>query len=504
MKKSSDVFENLFIFEMANNHMGDVEHGLRIIRDVHAVCRKYSFQFAFKFQYRDLDTFIHPDYKDKHEYKYVKRFSETRISEDDFKKLKTEAEKLGFLTVCTPFDENSVDAIMRHKYDIIKIASCSFTDWPLLECIAKTDKPIIASTAGASVEDIDKVVSFFLHRDKKFALMHCVAEYPTKNENLQLNQIDLLKIRYPQVVLGYSTHEKPDNYEGIKIAVAKRASIFEKHVGVKTDKYGTNDYSATPEQLDKWLSAAKTAFTLCGVAGKRMKFTNDELASLKSLGRGVFSKRAIKKGEQIHLADTFLAIPTKEGQLIANDLSKYVEIYATENIEKGSHIMSANTKLMDNREKVYKIVLAVKDVIDKSGILVSSRLDLEISHHFGIDRFFEYGCTLINIINRGYCKKLIVVVPGQKHPEQHHKVKEETFHVLYGDIILELDGKKRDLKPGEIITIEKGVKHMFSSKNGAIIEEISSTHFTEDSYYTDPGIAKNKNRKTIITHWMNV
>jgi N-acetylneuraminate synthase len=67
---------------------------------------------------------------------------------------------LGFLSICTPFDEKSVDLIDQQKFNIIKIASCSFTDWPLLERVVRSDKPIIASTAGASLEEIDKVVSF--------------------------------------------------------------------------------------------------------------------------------------------------------------------------------------------------------------------------------------------------------------------------------------------------------------------------------------------------------
>lgn len=63
-----------FIFEMANNHMGNLEHGLRIIREIHKVCKDYPFAFGFKLQYRQLDTFIHPDYKDRFEFKYVNRF----------------------------------------------------------------------------------------------------------------------------------------------------------------------------------------------------------------------------------------------------------------------------------------------------------------------------------------------------------------------------------------------------------------------------------------------
>lgn len=130
-------------------------------------------------------------------------------------------------------------------------------------------------------------------------------------------------------------------------------------------------------------------------------------------------------------------------------------------------------------------------------------MDLEISHHYGVDKFYECGCTIINVVNREYCKKLIVVLPGQEHPEQYHKLKEETFQVLYGDISLELAGSKRECKPGDVVTIERDTKHIFSSKTGAVIEEISSTHHAQDSYYTDEEILKNKNRKTFITYWID-
>ncbi len=164
---TKNFFQNLFVFEMANNHMGDVSHGLRIIREFHKISKNYNFNFGFKFQYRDLETFIHPDFKNRQDIKYVKRFMETRLTEKEFKILREEIRKSGFIAICTPFDENSVDMIEKHNFDIIKIASCSFTDWPLLERIVKTDKPIIASTAGISLDDIDKVVTFFEHRNKE-------------------------------------------------------------------------------------------------------------------------------------------------------------------------------------------------------------------------------------------------------------------------------------------------------------------------------------------------
>ncbi|MBU0762687.1 MAG: N-acetylneuraminate synthase family protein [Candidatus Altiarchaeota archaeon] len=494
-----------FVFDMANNHSGSAKHGLAIIKEVNKAVKSFRdrFDFGFKLQYRDLDTFIHPDFRGRDDIKYVKRFSETRLGWDELLQLKNEMESLKFKTICTPFDENSVDMIEEHGFDIIKIASCSFTDWPLLERVVKTEKPIIASTAGATLEDIDRVVSFFTHRDKCFSLMHCVAEYPTANEYLQLNQIDLLKARYPGVKIGYSTHESPDNIDSVKIAVGKGASIFEKHVGVVSGSVKLNGYSATPEQVGKWLASAEEAFDMCGVTGKRADFTEKEVSSLMSLRRGVFAKTKFSSGDRINLSDTFLAIPTTKDQVTANDMSKYSIYFASNDIGKGQPLLFSEINRVEIREKVYEIMKRVKTLIHESRIAVPNQLEFEVSHHYGIDRFDEYGATIITYVNREYCKKLIVMLGGQKHPEQYHKVKEETFILLYGDLEIILDGEVKNCKPGDIITVERGVKHIFSSKKGAILEEVSSTHHKGDSYYTDPAIGRNTSRKTHLTYWVD-
>ncbi len=497
----SEHAKPLFIFEMANNHMGDVEHGLKIIREMDQARQGFDFNFAIKFQYRDLDTFIHPDYKDRMDLKYIKRFSEARLTPEQFLTLKGEAEKLGFITICTPFDEKSVEKIAEHNYDIIKIGSCSFTDWPLLEKIVQYDKPIIASTGSASLEDIDKVVSFLQHRGKTFALMHCVGEYPTIDSQLQLNQIRLLQDRYHNVPIGFSTHEEPNNYEAVKIGIGQGASIFEKHVAVKTDKYAPNAYSALPEDVKKWLQSARKAFEICGVKDGRHAFSAKELADIRQFQRGVFAKKDIKKGEKVDVNNTFFAFPNQPDQVLANNMSKYNVFIAQEDIKEKAPVI--NVSRQDTREKVYEIVIKTRDLLADAKVPVSNKLDFEISHHYGIDRFYEYGAVLVTCFNREYCKKLIILHPGQKHPSHWHNVKEETFHIIYGDFVFDLDGSKTECKAGDIITINRGVKHDFMSKSGGIFEEISTTHQASDSFYVDESIAQNKYRKTQLTYWVD-
>ena len=158
----SQLPDNLVILEMANNHMGSVEHGEKIIRDFSSLVQDFpEFSFAFKLQYRNLDTFIRPDYIGRMDIKHVKRFEETRLTRAEQKKLVAVIKENNFLAMCTPFDNESIPMITEDGFDIIKVASCSFGDWPLIEEISATQLPIVASTAGAELETIDNVIVFF-------------------------------------------------------------------------------------------------------------------------------------------------------------------------------------------------------------------------------------------------------------------------------------------------------------------------------------------------------
>lgn len=483
--------------------MGDIAHGLDVVRQFGRVCKQFpEFTFAFKLQYRDLETFIHPAMQQRDDIKYIKRFSETRLSRSDFDQLVNEIRTNGFLAMSTPFDEASVDVIEEQKLDIIKIASCSLTDWPLLERVASTNLPIIASTAGATLEEIDRVVSFLSHRGKSFAILHCIGEYPTADEKLHINQIDVLKARYSGVRIGFSTHENPANTDIVKMAIAKGVDIFEKHVGVQTEQYPLNAYSAAPDQINAWLTAARYAKTVCGVGGVRMPPNESESASLRSLRRGVFANRNIQIGEVIGQGDVYFAFPPEIGQVTANDWSKYAHFRATLPIAKDAGLTPNNIQRNDIRAMVWDAAQKVRALLVESHITVPGGVDLELSHHYGMERFNEVGLTLITIVNRGYCKKLLVSLPGQAHPEQYHQQKEETFHILHGEVDISLNGKTARYRKGDVINVEPGVCHAWISPEGAVIEEISSTHYKNDSFYTDDSINQNTSRKTSLTYWM--
>lgn len=490
----------LFIFEMANNHMGDVEHGIRIVREFKEITQGLDFQFSIKLQHRH-DSFFHPDYVHRKDIKYIKRFTETKLSADDFKRLKDAIQENGFISMCTPWDEPSVDLMEALDFDIIKIASCSFTDWPLLERVVKTSRPIIISTGGAQLGDIDRVVAFLNHRNKQFALLHCVGEYPCLREHLELNQIDLFRKRYPGANIGYSTHEDPDNFDSVKIAVGKGAVVFEKHIGVATEKYALNAYSANPAQARKWLEAAADAYAMCGVSGRRKDITDKEMADLVPLFRGAFAADEIKKGEKITAQNSFLAMPNKPGQLVARQLSKYTEFYAARDYVKNEALMLEDLQVKELWDKVYQIAEQLRTMLNKARISLPAYVDIEISHHYGLDRFHEWGAVLINVINRVYSKMIVVVFPGQSYPRHRHLQKDETYHLLQGDLTVEVDGVETTLHEGDVLSVNRGVPHAFKSKDGAIIEEVATTYLKGDSIYEDDVINQNKNRKIWLTFW---
>lgn len=493
--------EPLLILDLANNHNGSVSHGKQIIDEIRRALEPFDVRAAIKFQYRDLDTFIHPDFKGREDIKYVKRFESTRLRWSDFEELADYVRQAGFLTACTPFDESSVYQVLEHGYDILKIASASFTDWPVLEEVAKTHLPIVASTAGASLAEIDRVASFLKHRGKDFALMHCVAAYPTANADLQLNRIDMLANRYVGVPIGYSTHENPDNMAAVQIAVAKGVRILERHVGIGTDSAPLNDYSSDPRTISDWVTSIKTAIEMCGRTDGVFVPVAAELEALGGLRRGAFARESLMPGEHISDKSVYFAIPLQPDQIVANDWSKYVTRTASLQVQENEPLLSSTVAQTDEQEIIWQIVQRARELFSKSGVTLPQHADLEISHHYGLSKFDEVGLLMVTVVNRDYCKKLLGVLPGQSHPEQFHEKKEESFHCLTGELDLVLNGEHQWMHPGDVVLVQPGVRHSFSSKTGCVLEEISSTHFKDDSFYTDSTIGQNPNRKTFVSFW---
>jgi sialic acid synthase SpsE/mannose-6-phosphate isomerase-like protein (cupin superfamily) len=492
---------DLFIYDLANNHQGDIDHAANIVREVARVNNAAGVRGALKFQFRQLDTFIHPDFKNRTDIKYVKRFTETRLSKEHFATLAKLIHDSGLYTMCTPFDEESVDILCDMGLDIIKVASCSADDRPLLERIARVNKPVVVSTAGLRVDEIDWLVNFLESEDVNFALMHCVAEYPTPDERLQLNQISQMIRRYARVPIGWSTHENQDNCDAVQIAYAFGARLFERHVGLNTDKYKLNNYSSTPAQLENWLAAYKSAQAMSGAA-ERPPSSTTERATLHELKRGVYARSHVAQGEPLTRENVFFAMPVQEGQLTSAEFRP--GMLANCCYQANAPVTSALSNYESTDEQlVYQVMLQIRGMLTRANIYINPDAEIEISHHYGLRRFREFGAVIVTCINRKYAKKLIIQLPRQKHPYHLHRQKEESFQLLYGDIEIVKNGVKTTMLPGDICLVESGVWHKFQTLGGAVIEEVSTTHYNNDSVYDDPTIANlpREQRKTRVANW---
>jgi N-acetylneuraminate synthase len=501
MERSFD-FDELFVLDLANNHQGDVEHGLSIIRSVAEVVRRREVRAGIKFQFRALDSFVHPAHREGSDNKHIPRFLSTRLSRRQFEKLLAEVRRQGLITICTPFDEDSVGDILDMEFDIVKVASCSASDWPLLETIADSGKPVIVSTGGLGLSDVDNLHSFFDHRGVDFAMMHCVSIYPTPDVDCHLNQVDVFRRRFPGRVIGWSTHEEPDNLAPVMVAVAKGARMFERHIGLATSAYKLNAYSSSPEQLDRWLSAYRQARELCGPdrMPNRPKVETDSILGLQ---RGIYAKTPIKGGTAIIRERIYFAMPCLEGQLPSGRWKE--GILAKRDLDSDGAIMEGDITLPPPPPDLHikHVVHDVKALLNEARVPLNSEFEIEYSHHHGMENFRETGVVIINCINREYCKKILVQLPGQSHPSHFHRLKEETFQVLSGELNIEVGGHQKVLHPGETCLIQPGVFHSFWTETGCVFEEVSTTHYNNDSFYRDKTINKipRHDRKTVVDHW---
>jgi len=316
------IFNDLFVLELASNHWGKLERGLKIVQDYGRVVSANGVRAAMKLQFRDVDSFIHKDFRDRADIRYVKKTLDTHMPWESYRWLTEAVRAQGMIAMATPFDERSVEKCVEYGVEIIKIASSDIKDWPLIGKIAATRKPVIISTGGAALAEIDAIAAYFNARDIPLAINHCVSLYPSEDADLELNQIDFLTARYPDNEIGLSSHEYHDWQASIMMAYAKGARTFERHVDIDYENVPVSPYCSLPHQVDVWFKAFNKAKEMCGATGKVKRMPPQrEIAYLDGLVRGVYAKRDLPAGHVVGHGDVYLAIPLQHGQLSCRELA---------------------------------------------------------------------------------------------------------------------------------------------------------------------------------------
>ena len=237
----------------------------------------------------------------KSQYELFTKFD--KFNKEEYEELAKYCDEVGIEFMSTPFDFESAD-YLEGLMNCYKISSSDLTNLPFIEHMAKKGKPIMLSTGAATIEEIEEAVKCIENTgNKEICIMHCILDYPTKNENANLNMIKDLKEKFPGYLLGYSDHTRPDSSMLIlTMAYEYGAVVIEKHFTLDKSLVGNDHYHAMDvEDLVKFNDNINLLNSIKGESIKRP--LECEQAARKQARRSIVLKHSIKKGDVITLND---------------------------------------------------------------------------------------------------------------------------------------------------------------------------------------------------------
>ena len=142
------------------------------------------------------------------------------------------------------------------------------------------------------------------------------------------------------------------------------------------------------------------------------------------------------------------------------------------------------------RSELEKARADALNMLNEAGIVLAEDEEVEITD-FGKDDYQHLGLGLIVRLNEPeYASKWLTVLPGQVCPNHYHKFIKETFFIIVGDVTMVLNGEALEMVAGDKVTLPVGTWHEFTSKGGAVIEEITTHQVADDSYFQDASIQR--------------
>jgi sialic acid synthase len=283
------------IAEIGINHQGDPEIARELIRAAHEAGAD-----AVKFQKRDYEHHLTAAGLDR-PYPGSDSFGETygdhkralELSENAFYELKDYATELGILFTASGWDEPSVDFLAKLDVPFFKVSSADLTNFPLLEHTAAIGKPLILSSGMASIDTVEQAVELVCAINPRVVLMQCSSNYPSQPEEINLRVIQTFRERFPELVIGYSGHEK-----GIAVTVAAAAmgaAVLERHLTLdRTMKGGDHAASLEPQGLAKMIRDLRILEVALGDGVKR--FLPTEKPIFEKLAKCICAVRRIPAG----------------------------------------------------------------------------------------------------------------------------------------------------------------------------------------------------------------
>ncbi len=307
-----DDRECYVIAEIGHNHQGDVERAKRLI-DAAKECGVNAVKLQ-KRSNRSLYTREFYEQPYDNELSFGRTYGEHRealeLGSDDYRELLRHAREAGMTLFATAFDFESADLLAELDVPAFKFASGDLTNTPLQRHVAAFGKPMLLSTGGGTLADIQRAVDTILPINDQLCVLQCTAAYPAAVEDLNLKVITTLREHFPELVIGLSDHQN-----GIAMALVAYmlgARVIEKHFTLDHALKGRDHaFSLMPEGMRRLVRDLHRVPAALGDAEKRP--LPIEADPLEKMGKKLVAARELELGHVLTAEDLALKSPADGG-----------------------------------------------------------------------------------------------------------------------------------------------------------------------------------------------
>lgn len=288
--------EPYIVAEMNSSHNGKIE----IAREMIAAAKDCGCD-AVKFQSWSAESLYCRDYYDQNPIskRMVSGFS---LKPAELLELSKYCNEIGIDFSSTPYSNEEVDFLVEQcKAPFVKVASMDINNLPYLKFIAGKKIPIILSTGMATVEEIEKAVHVIENAgNSNICILHCVSLYPVEARLVNLNNVVMLKDKFPKYAVGYSDHTIGS--EVACAAVGLGAALIEKHFTLNNKKIGWDNQMAT-EPADMKDLVCKCRRVHSSLGEYERKLTQNESEQQKKMRRSIVAAKNMARGHILEEED---------------------------------------------------------------------------------------------------------------------------------------------------------------------------------------------------------
>lgn len=296
------------IAEIGHNHQGDLQKARQLF-----IAAKESGAHAVKLQKRDNQS-LFTDTAYRRHYDNPNSFGETygehreflEFGWNEYVELQQFAKELGLDFFSTAFDIPSADFLMKLDVPAFKIASGDLRSIPLLKYVAALGKPMIISTGGGTLEDIQRAYDAIMPINSQLCIMQCTAAYPPEWNEINLRVIETLRKTFPDIVIGFSSHDS-----GIAMPVAAYmlgARMVEKHFTLNRAMKGTDHkFSLEPTGMRKVVRDLERLYVALG-DGIKVTYESEKIP-LEKMSKSLVANRNLPAGHILKAEDIAMKIP---------------------------------------------------------------------------------------------------------------------------------------------------------------------------------------------------